>query len=359
MRWGLGPIFIYECLANSRRWQTYAIRSIGVAVLLGGIATIAMSREANNSAGGWRQYAKLGESYFYAIIGVELTLVILAAPAATAGAICVDRARGTLTHVLATDLSDPEIVLGKLAAQLLPVFGLVACSWPVLALSSLLGGIDPVALTFAFAIILAVALLGCAMAIALSVWARKPHEVVLVVYTVWMLVMLIWPIWYGFSYAGFVNPPEHWSLVADPYYLAFAPYAVPGQVDSGDYIGFFAATLGASAALVVLAVWRMRPVARRGTDENRRVAGLGLIGRLTRWLPGPSLDRNPVLWREWHRSQPSRWMLFLILLMGGGTSIARLIGAVTAWAQGVDNSGPTAIGIATGMFGAMLQVLFG
>jgi hypothetical protein len=68
---------------------------------------------------------------------------MLAAPAATAGAICVDRARGTLTHMLATDLSDPEIILGKLAARLLPVLGLVAFSWPLLALSSLLGGIDP------------------------------------------------------------------------------------------------------------------------------------------------------------------------------------------------------------------------
>ena len=122
---------------------------------------------------------------------------MLAAPAATAGAICVDRARGTLAHMLATDLSDPEIVLGKLAARLLPVLGLVACSWPVLALSSLLGGIDPQALTLAFAIILAVALLGCSMALALSVWARKPHEVVLVVYTFWALVLLLWPIWYG------------------------------------------------------------------------------------------------------------------------------------------------------------------
>ena len=33
MRWRLSPVFIYECLANSRRWQTYAIRSIGVAIL--------------------------------------------------------------------------------------------------------------------------------------------------------------------------------------------------------------------------------------------------------------------------------------------------------------------------------------
>ena len=55
MRWGLGPVFIYECLANSRRWQTYAIRSVGVAVLLAAIATIAMSHtdgSTRRSAGG-------------------------------------------------------------------------------------------------------------------------------------------------------------------------------------------------------------------------------------------------------------------------------------------------------------------
>ncbi len=157
------------------------------------------------------RYAALGEAYFYAIIGVEMTLVMLAAPAATAGAICVDRARGTLTHMLATDLSDAEIVLGKLAARLLPVLGLVACSWPVLAACSLLGGIDPVALTIAFAVILAVALLGCTMALALSVWARKPHEVVLVVYVFWMLALLFWPIWYGLAAARVVGRADDWA----------------------------------------------------------------------------------------------------------------------------------------------------
>ena len=147
MRWGLSPVFIYECLANSRRWQTYAICAAGVAILLVAIASIAMTRGSVDPTRVWQEYAALGEAYFYAIIGVELTLVMLAAPAATAGAICVDRARGTLTHMLVTDLTDPEIVLGKLAARLLPILGLVACTWPVLAICSLLGGIDPTALT--------------------------------------------------------------------------------------------------------------------------------------------------------------------------------------------------------------------
>ena len=79
-----------------------------------------------------RGLAEVGELFYVAVIGTQLTLVLLAAPAATAGAICLDRARGTLTHLLVTDLSDSEIVLGKLAARLVPVLGLVVCrcrSW--------------------------------------------------------------------------------------------------------------------------------------------------------------------------------------------------------------------------------------
>ena len=104
--------------------------------------------------------------------------------------------------MLMTDLSDAEIVLGKLAARLLPVFGLIACTWPVMAISSLLGGIDPIALTLAFAIIVAVAVLGCTMALAFSVWAGKSHEVILATYTVFILGLLLWPIWYFLSMGG-------------------------------------------------------------------------------------------------------------------------------------------------------------
>ena len=49
------------------------------------------------------------------------------------------------------------------------------------------------------------------------------------------------------------------------------------------------------ALLAGLAVWRTRPVACRGTVENRRGRGLGLLRSVGRVLPGPSLDRNPVL----------------------------------------------------------------
>ncbi len=106
MRFGTGPVFAYERVAGARRWQVYAGRSFMVAALLTVMAVIAWNVPSDLAGNTARAYAGLGEFYFYGLIGVELAIVMLAAPAATAGAICVDRARGTLDHILATDLSD-------------------------------------------------------------------------------------------------------------------------------------------------------------------------------------------------------------------------------------------------------------
>ncbi len=357
MRWGPGPVFFYECLAISRRWQTYALRSAGVTALLFAMGLIATS-EGRARGASWQDYAELGQGYFIAMIGVELALVMLAAPAATAGVICVDRARGTLAHMLMTDLSDAEIVLGKLAARLLPVFALVACTWPVMAMSSLLGGIDPIALTLAFAIIMAMAVLGCTLALALSVWARKSYEVILATYTVFVVGLLIWPTWYLLTVRGSASPPPSWTLLANPFYLAFAPYADPGKLDFWHYLAFFGVSIGASVSLIVLAVWRTRPVACRSTLETSTGERHGLIGRLTRWLPSPSLDRNPVLWREWHRSRPSRWMTVILVLLMGTTGVLCVVGAVAFWFNGAA-IGPSDFSEAAGVYSYILHITFG
>jgi ABC-type transport system involved in multi-copper enzyme maturation permease subunit len=359
MRLGAGPVFAYERLIHSRRWQTYASRAVMVGALLIAMATIAFSYGGFGASARARRYAELGQYYFCALIGVELALVMLAAPAATAGAICLDRARGTLAHVMVTDLSDAEIVLGKLAARLEPVMGLVACTWPLMAISSLLGGIDPEALTLAFAIIVAVGLLGCAMALALSVWARRPHEVILTTYTFWIVLLLAWPVWFAFAWGGLISPPRRWLLVLDPFYLAFAPYAVPGRVGFWEYAGFFGVALGASVALVLLAVRRMRAVACRMAGAAEKGSRLGLIGRVRRWLPGPTLERDPVLWREWHRSRPSAWMTILAVILGGTTGLACAIGAFAMWRYGVGLFGASGPAEAAGVYGYILQVIFG
>ena len=94
MRLGPGPVFVFECITSARRWQLYATRALFVMSLLAAMVVIWIAQVEDRSLTTARALAEVGESYFYALIGTQLALVLLAAPAFTAGAICLDRARG-------------------------------------------------------------------------------------------------------------------------------------------------------------------------------------------------------------------------------------------------------------------------
>ena len=143
LRLGLGPVFAYEWLRATRRWTMYAWRAGFVLVLLGGLALVWLVESHRTASSTMQAQADLAKMFFGIIECVAVVTVLLAAPAATAGVICQEKARGTLLDVLATDLSSAEVVLGKLAARLLPVLATIAAALPVLAITSLFGGIDP------------------------------------------------------------------------------------------------------------------------------------------------------------------------------------------------------------------------
>ena len=212
-RWW-GPVFEAERITRSRRWQGYAVRSLFVLGLLGGLSLPWF--ELGNKAGEitLRRLATVGQEAFLILTMLELVAVLLLAPAATAGAICVDKSRGTLAHVFVTDLTNREIVLGKLAARLGPVLGLLACSLPVSALLTLLGGVDPVALTGAFLIAAGVAVLGCSLALMLSVWASRPREVLSVSFGAWIAWLLACPLYQFFCQIG---RAPNWLAWANPF----------------------------------------------------------------------------------------------------------------------------------------------
>ena len=84
-----------------------------------------------------------------------------------------------------------------------------------------------------------------------------------------------------------------------------------------------------------------RVVVRRRLPQSKFLESLARVGN--RW-PAPSLDWNPVYWRERHRARPSRW----VALVGGlyflisfffslGTAIAQS-GMMAAWVNGLQVS---------------------
>jgi ABC-type transport system involved in multi-copper enzyme maturation permease subunit len=335
MRLDIGPVFASERLTASRRWQYYALRAFGVTALLVVMGMVAYSE--GTFFGGRRPvsaYTSLGRSYFHAIITVELALIMLAAPATTAGAICLDRSRGTLEHLMTTDLSAREIVIGKLLARLLPVMLLIACTLPVLALSTLMGGIDVISLVVAFAVTAAVALLACSLSLTLSIWARRPHEVVLAVYMFWAIGVIAYPLCEAMHRSGkWIDPPE-WLLLANPFHIAISEYGRAGRdaLLIGSY--YIVPSLVLSSLLIFLAIATLRPTATGRRRPARESEIARLITRALHRLPGPSLDGNPVLWREWHRARSPRLSLLLVILVGS-TIVASAARAIEIWNLGV------------------------
>jgi ABC-type transport system involved in multi-copper enzyme maturation permease subunit len=167
---------------STRRWQLYALRGGFIGSILVGMIFIWHNDASPGRSGqpvSIQEAARYAETFYGMVVSIELTLVLLVAPAATAGAICLDKRRGTLDHLLATDLSNTEIVLGKLGVRLISVLGLIACVVPITALAGLLGGIVPEALVASFLTAIACAVLSCSLALTLSVWGRKTHEVLM------------------------------------------------------------------------------------------------------------------------------------------------------------------------------------
>lgn len=353
LRFGLGPVFTYEWLRVSRRWQLYAFRSLFVGMLLLGL--MITSGTWSDRPEGLRidELAALGRMIYGTIVTIELTLILLAAPAATAGAVCVDKARGSLLQVMATDLSDTEIVLGKLAAALTPVLGLILCTLPVLMLASLLGGIDPMLLLGSFLTTLATAVLVCSLAFTLSVWGRKTHEVLgatymivlawlaLIPFVISMLMMMSGLGPAGFSWFGDL------IQATNPYALLYPEYNGSMVDHLSRVLIYCGGCLGLSAVMIGLCIATIRRVTVNQRAEGSSGRRAGRRGwRLPSILPTPSLDANPVLWREWSRNRPSRWGRFVSVCYLGfavfltGTTVIEILG----------NDGPAESGIMANVY---------
>jgi ABC-type transport system involved in multi-copper enzyme maturation permease subunit len=318
-----------------------------VLLLLLGLSGVWLGNRDGTGDLSGRQLAEIGQGFYGVTTLILLGLVGLAAPAATAGAICLDKARGNLTLLFATDLTDAEIVLGKLVGRLVPVLGLIACAAPVQALATIFGGVDPAMTAGAILVCLACAVFGCTLALTLSVWGRKTHEVLLATYAFGILYLLAAPIW-----AGLVSMLPRWALAWLPGYLALMPYnpvvlvlaplnAAPlVPVGLGAQARFCALGLLTSALLAAAATWRVRAVVIRqagwgeATCRADRPAGplRSWLARLSCLLPSPSLDGNPVLWREWHRRRPSRWSVAVWGLFGVLSGVFSLWAIVNALA---------------------------
>jgi ABC-type transport system involved in multi-copper enzyme maturation permease subunit len=117
-------------------------------LLLGGFAwmvELIVERSYSFSFGGNGSYvtASIGQGIFAGLLMLETLQVVFLAPAATAGAISLEREKQTLDLLVVTPITSLAIVLGKLLSALVYVWLLIAASIPLTAVVFVYGGVAP------------------------------------------------------------------------------------------------------------------------------------------------------------------------------------------------------------------------
>src|SRR5947209_13229625 len=148
----VGPIFGYELVRLARRGQHTRLRAgLAVALLVTLLVLYSNWFPAANPlqilAGlearlTLNDQSAFAQSFMRSLLWVQLGAAVILTPVYAAGSVTEEIQRRSLDHLLATDLSAREIVLGKFLARSLYVTGILLTGLPVLALAQLWGGVD-------------------------------------------------------------------------------------------------------------------------------------------------------------------------------------------------------------------------
>ncbi|MFI5455420.1 MAG: ABC transporter permease subunit [Isosphaerales bacterium] len=334
-----GPVFNFELLGTSRRARFYLVRAFYAAILF--LMLWAIHSGWTSETGGElpsHMVSWFALSTFAAIaIGQEI-LVLALTPALVAGVIADEKQRKTLNYLLASRLTSPEIVLGKLLVRMLYVGVLLGVSLPVLSLLVLLGGVDPRLVLLACGATLSTAWFLAALSIWVSTIARRVREAFFIAYGLeglWLFSPLIFrsvsiPGWPAFDSAaiwltdwvGYSSPVE----VGRQLLFGIAVSGLSG-LSLLEPVGWM---IGLQAAfglvLAVMAAWQLRPIFRRqdGGGGIRAPRGLrSILSSRRRWRfwRRPVLGNRPMLWKELHTGGSrglARFLALLLTLIAGG-----------------------------------------
>jgi ABC-type transport system involved in multi-copper enzyme maturation permease subunit len=333
-----GPVFFYDLVRLTRRGRYFLIRVVYVLALFFLIWCI-WSSEAASRGGSLTpsQMAEFANQVFFVFVAVQLGVVVLLTPAYTAGAIAEEKERRTLEFVLATDLGDRELVLGKLGSRLINLLFVVLAGLPVLAVMQLLGGVDPGLLAAAFAATALTMLSLAAVSMLFSTLVRRSRDAIVLAYLAFPTYMLVGGCLYLFLLPGGGNwgkfpSTAAWTspvTVADLVEWFNAGNLVRALVRVGEAYG--GNTLGADLADIlgryalfhglvtaVCCVAAVRSVRRVALNEVSTSPARG--GRARRGRRLPPVGTRPMVWKEMHAERGVRlhWLgqVFIVLLVG-------------------------------------------
>ncbi len=318
----LGPIFAKEMVEMARRKRYYLNRVLYGLVLLFTLLIVYENFSWQWTAGkpSIRLMALIAEALFHGISIVQFGAAFLLVPLFLCGVIASEREERTLELLFTTNLSDRQIVLGKLGSRLAALVFLILCGLPVISLVMFFGGIDPDALwRIMSATMLAIFYAG-AHSIYFSTITKSPMGAVVRTYwymALWLLALpvavflpvAVWRLttaamWVACS-LPFVNPIGCFvvAIQSDAYQQMAGLIAARGHPTLSEW--FFPLTFVMPLAWSCLLVWR--------AIVRLRLAPTTLslwISKLH--LPGGALRQQAARWTAARRRAGAERIWFLL-----------------------------------------------
>ena len=274
-----GPIIAREVLTAPRPMRYYLWRASFVCFLFILLWT------AWQSFIGWEDVrelgvmARFGGILYWLFAMLQLTLMLFFAPLFTAAAVSYEKDRRTFTLLLMTDLSDLEIVLGKLVAGLLNIFTILGASVGFLSICAFFGGISFGQVANLFAVTAASGVAGGALGLLVALWRDRTFQsIALTILMVVFSVAGVEAFAIAFPTLEFLGVPL--VEVLNPYRAMVAvlyPQAdqMTGVVRASSVV-YIGARLTFAAALVAFGTWKLRKW-NPGTNEPRELREEGEV----------------------------------------------------------------------------------
>ncbi len=162
------PILLRVVESGGKRRRDLIIRTAYLGILVAWVVAALITGGGTVGAASLDELAKTSALIFQQMSYLQLALVALLAPIFTAGAITQERDSQTYDILLATPLSNGQIVLGSLLSRLFFVVALLISGIPVFSITQVFGGVAIASIVMSFAIAAATAFVTGALAMAIA-----------------------------------------------------------------------------------------------------------------------------------------------------------------------------------------------
>ncbi len=184
----IGPVFSREVAIAPRRVKLYVGRTTYALALLVLMSTAWLVLTGTQLVRDVGDLARFGAVVFQILAPLQLALAIFFSALLAASEVAHEKDRHTLVLLLLTNLSNAELVLGKLLASLLNVLVMLAAALPVFLLAALLGGVSYGQIARAMAVTLATVLCCGSLGSMLALWREKTFQALAMT----VLVLVLW-----------------------------------------------------------------------------------------------------------------------------------------------------------------------